>query len=242
MLFYDLYSIMAQYPPAYTGDWGYFPIHYDVSVTGDVSHPFTINTCYPISINALTVYAPNQGPANDPHAGDANFYGGIFGIDIKPTMGNIIIQNGAYFDAKCPNNCCMEPDNTYLYEPDNTYSADQRQINNADSNNAPTIIDDSVPYKMNNEFASKPDYDAILAYPNPFVNETTFEFFVKETTPITIILYNASGEKVTDVILNKSYDQGSYATQFNGSDLAAGSYICVMTTKDDKKTFKLIKK
>jgi len=44
-----------------------------------------------------------------------------------------------------------------------------------------------------------------------------------------------------NIISNKIYNQGSYAITFNGSALASGTYICTMTTKDDKKTVEIIK-
>jgi hypothetical protein len=34
---------------------------------------------------------------------------------------------------------------------------------------------------------------------------------------------------------------GTRAATFNGSNLATGSYLCVMTTKDDNKTVEIVK-
>ncbi|HVA98802.1 MAG TPA: hypothetical protein VNG53_07905 [Bacteroidia bacterium] len=54
-------------------------------------------------------------------------------------------------------------------------------------------------------------------------------------------VYDTHGEKLENIISNKIYNQGSYAITFNGSALASGTYICTMTTKDDKKTVEIIK-
>ena len=72
-------------------------------------------------------------------------------------------------------------------------------------------------------------------------NQTTFEFAIKETTSVSISVYDTHGEKLENIISNKMYNQGSYAITFNASALASGTYICTLTTKDDKKSVKIIK-
>lgn len=80
-----------------------------------------------------------------------------------------------------------------------------------------------------------------MNYPNPFSNSTTFEFAVKETTPVTISIFDVSGEKVADVFVNQTYKRGNYTQNFNGSSLGAGTYLAVLTTKDDRKSVKIVK-
>jgi hypothetical protein len=94
---------------------------------------------------------------------------------------------------------------------------------------------------MSSEFSPKPNYDGIYGYPNPFRTQINVEFAVNETTPVNIAIYDIGGKKVADLITSNIYAQGNYATIFNGSYLAAGTYNCVMTTRDDRETISIIK-
>ena len=53
-------------------------------------------------------------------------------------------------------------------------------------------------------------------------------------------IYSIDGIKVADAITSKQYMQGSYSVNYNTSVLVTGVYNCVLITKDDKKSFKLV--
>jgi Secretion system C-terminal sorting domain len=267
MLFYNLYCIMAEwqnsylsavtvpscnsysclssYPGAANCSFG-SPIV--GSNTPSTAYNYINPYCTPIYVNQLAV-ASNGGFIIQ---GGTNSF-----IDLVPESGYTLTVNpGGYFDASCNQTCCEIPPSSYVYEPDNgsTNGDDMGPVKNTDtltnsligfsntSNRSQIPRIDTINYQMSSEFASKPNYDAIIAYPNPFQSQTTIEFAVGETTPVSISIYDINNNKIRDAFIGTVYTQGEYAQLFNGSDLTAGTYLFVMTTQNDKKTLKIIKK
>jgi hypothetical protein len=70
----------------------------------------------------------------------------------------------------------------------------------------------------------------INAYPNPANSDVTVSFIVPLNGMVRIALYNALGQKVTD--LREEYlNASNYTTSFNVSDLPSGTYHVRMTTE-----------
>ena len=70
----------------------------------------------------------------------------------------------------------------------------------------------------------------INAYPNPTNSDVTVSFIVPLNGMVRIALYNALGQKVTD--LREEYlNAANYTTSFNVSDLPSGTYHVRMTTE-----------
>lgn len=258
MLFYNLYCICSQllnnYPQTLSGvyptqgdsTWSdFYGNNYETFYPlGAIGSPYNFLSCQPINVTNLTVMSDSMGygivqngygygpPQNEWAIGDVtaqtspNSY-----IDINARSGSVIVYPGSIFTASCMLNCCQPSNNSYIYEGDPGVSNDRKPIKRSDSIN----------YQMSSEFAPKPEYDAILAYPNPFATQTTFEFAVKETTPVTIDIYDTKGQPLASVFVNQTYNQGNYTQTYDGSNLIAGTYLVVMTTKDDKKTIKIVK-
>ena len=61
-------------------------------------------------------------------------------------------------------------------------------------------------------------------YPNPFNPVTNIKFDLPEASKVVINVYNILGEKVA-TLLNKTVEAGFQQVQFNGNDLASGTYI-----------------
>jgi len=232
MLFFNLYTIISEmesnnstYIPSSCIPYNYpsEPLSClgNYTVKGYDTLPYAIwsNYCSPIYVNQLNV----SDTGGLWLVGSEQSF-----IDLKPTSGNIIIKHGAFFDALCFGTCCQAP--YYTYQSDSGAVHDRRPQRNIDTG-----------YRMSSEFAPKPNYDALIAYPNPVTIQTAFQFAVKETTPVTISIFNIQGDKVKDVFVNQTYNQGNYVRNFNASGLAPGTYFAVMPTKDNKKVVKIIK-
>ncbi len=236
MLFYNLYCICSQEyentPITFSGTYPSLEAPPSDIVIGDIGNVLYYSNCLPIQITNFTLLSnANINNINYPGAAWFQTSDKLY-IDINSYQGMTDIQSGpnTIFEAACPNTNCCIPD-PFIYESDPGLPSDKKAIK----------MEDTSDYKMSNEFAPKPTYNAILAYPNPFQIQTTLEFAVKETTPVTISIFDLAGQKIIDIISNQTYNQGNYAYVFNGSSLADGTYLCVMTTKDDRKTMKIIK-
>jgi sugar lactone lactonase YvrE len=65
------------------------------------------------------------------------------------------------------------------------------------------------------------------AYPNPFRHSTVIPFYLEEGQPISIEIYNASGERVSS-LLNTRLEDGYHAIKWNSKDLECGIYYVNM--------------
>ncbi|MDD5571778.1 MAG: PKD domain-containing protein, partial [Bacteroidales bacterium] len=78
-------------------------------------------------------------------------------------------------------------------------------------------------------------------YPNPAGDEIKFGFIIPSTENVKIILYNAIGEKVSE-ILNGVAVKGFNAIIINTASLASGMYVVRVTYKDRTDVKSFIKK
>ena len=62
-------------------------------------------------------------------------------------------------------------------------------------------------------------------YPNPFNPVTTFKYGLPEEGNVSISVFNLTGEKVTDLMLNEMQSEGLHATEWNATEMAAGVYF-----------------
>lgn len=67
------------------------------------------------------------------------------------------------------------------------------------------------------------DYPAV-AYPNPFQQRTTISYELPETTIVNLTVYKVQGQKQA-VLVDQIQPAGKYQVEFNGQNLAAGTYI-----------------
>ena len=62
-------------------------------------------------------------------------------------------------------------------------------------------------------------------YPNPFNPATTIQFAITERAPITLSVYNITGELISTLVNGAEFESGSYKITFDASRLASGTYI-----------------
>lgn len=68
-------------------------------------------------------------------------------------------------------------------------------------------------------------YELMQNYPNPFNPETRIRFNIPEKSTVTLAVYNSLGEKVKELLNNKTLNSGIYEETFNGKDFASGMYL-----------------
>ena len=95
---------------------------------------------------------------------------------------------------------------------------------------APTSVDD---------FNYPETYNLISAYPNPFNPTTTLEYQLKESSHVSIKVYDVIGNLVTTLI-NKEVNAGVHKISFNANNLPSGVYFLQITTIRETKTIKLL--
>lgn len=78
------------------------------------------------------------------------------------------------------------------------------------------------------------------AFPNPFINQTTLHFTLRETATVVIDMYDITGRKIQSHLLP---DQGSgtHSVLLDGSLLTNGIYFCKLQTGQAYSYLKLIK-
>ncbi len=76
-------------------------------------------------------------------------------------------------------------------------------------------------------------------YPNPFNPTTQISFSVAQASNVNISVYNALGQKVTELV-NKNMNAGNHTVNFNGSNLASGFYFYRLDVGDYSKTMKMM--
>ena len=65
-------------------------------------------------------------------------------------------------------------------------------------------------------------------FPNPFNAEATISFEIKQSTNITLKLFNMLGKEIQTIINNKFYHEGHHSINLNASGLSSGIYIYKM--------------
>jgi len=67
-------------------------------------------------------------------------------------------------------------------------------------------------------------------YPNPFNPATTIKFSLPEATNVTLTIYNALGQKITELV-NTKLEAGRYSYQWDAKNVATGIYIYELRTE-----------
>jgi hypothetical protein len=77
---------------------------------------------------------------------------------------------------------------------------------------------------LSGEIVTPEEYSLEQNYPNPFNPSTSIKFSLPETADVSLVIYNALGQKVTELV-NGKLEAGKYSYQWDASDVATGMYI-----------------
>jgi hypothetical protein len=84
------------------------------------------------------------------------------------------------------------------------------------------------------------DYEA-TNFPNPFTNNTTLSYSLKENDNINIMLYDAQG-KLVEEVFNGKQSAGLHEFTIDGSKYSSGMYFANITGKGGSHAVKLVKR
>lgn len=71
-------------------------------------------------------------------------------------------------------------------------------------------------------------YHLAQSYPNPSHGQLTIEYALPQTSPVSLKVYNLSGQLVADLV-NSEQMPGIYSVKWDASGLASGVYIYTLT-------------
>jgi hypothetical protein len=85
-----------------------------------------------------------------------------------------------------------------------------------------SIIPDSPNFTTNENPLS---FALLQNYPNPFNPSTEIKFELPQNTFVTLMVYNAVGQVVAELVNNEYRNAGRYSVSFDGTKLASGIYF-----------------
>jgi myo-inositol-hexaphosphate 3-phosphohydrolase len=80
----------------------------------------------------------------------------------------------------------------------------------------------------------------LKVFPNPFVNETTFDFILSNDEKVSLTVYDLTGKKIKE-IFHGYLNKGEHRLRFNGDHLPSGYYFCTLKTSRGTISKKFIK-
>lgn len=83
------------------------------------------------------------------------------------------------------------------------------------------------------------DYSLSQNYPNPFNPTTNIKFSIKNSSFVTLKVYDVTGKMVTELV-NEKLNAGSYDYSFNATNLSSGVYFYTLKTDGFTETKKMM--
>jgi hypothetical protein len=84
------------------------------------------------------------------------------------------------------------------------------------------------------------DYKLSQNFPNPFNPTTSIRFDIKNTSNITLKVYNTNGQEVATLVNNEVVTPGTKEVTFSGNNLGSGVYFYTLFAGDFKETKKMM--
>jgi hypothetical protein len=113
-------------------------------------------------------------------------------------------------------------------------------------NSAADIADEAVrgiiPSAADEASVSATSFELLQNYPNPFNPTTTIPFNLKQSGPVTLKVYNVTGQEVA-TLADGIMAAGNHSVTFDGVGLPTGAYIYMLTANGSRqvKTMMLTK-
>ncbi|MBS4028474.1 MAG: PQQ-dependent sugar dehydrogenase [Ignavibacteriales bacterium] len=84
-----------------------------------------------------------------------------------------------------------------------------------------------------------PEFSLRQNYPNPFNPTTKLSFVIRQSSSVTLYVYDVLGKEVAELIHNKLMEKGNYEIEFNASRLTSGVYFARLNvgSPEGKKEF-----
>ncbi len=84
--------------------------------------------------------------------------------------------------------------------------------------------------------------ESVVAYPNPFDQTVTIEYYLTENTKVTLEILDVTGKSMAVLVDNGLKNKGAHHANFGGDYIKPGMYLFKLQTSLGVKTGKIIKK
>ncbi|MDI9880430.1 T9SS type A sorting domain-containing protein [Flectobacillus longus] len=104
--------------------------------------------------------------------------------------------------------------------------------------------------KGQNSFSAKIQYfplkealftSSLTVSPNPVQDVATISFKIPQSSTISLVVSNASGEPIVELIRNEYKEAGEYRLALESKDWSSGMYLLHLQTTQGITTFKIVK-
>jgi hypothetical protein len=93
--------------------------------------------------------------------------------------------------------------------------------------------------KVKNHTRVADEFNLSQNYPNPFNPTTTIRFSTRQTSHVSLVVYDVLGRKLTTLI-NQRMTLGEHEVRFDGRGLPSGVYFCRLSADGDVRTIKIL--
>ncbi|MFK7982907.1 MAG: 3-coathanger stack domain-containing protein [Saprospiraceae bacterium] len=80
----------------------------------------------------------------------------------------------------------------------------------------------------------------LKVYPNPFYNSTTIAYQLNKSEKVNLLIYDLSGQLITEMVTNEIQSAGTYQYDFNKGNLTEGMYLLYLKTEKEQLVKKMI--
>ncbi|WP_025743443.1 S8 family serine peptidase [Aquimarina pacifica] len=227
---YEVYSILGQ-------RLGWYPstpqnVVFAYTTLGE-SCPDTINISEPIDANSETVLftANNQINANNRIASNANVIYSA-GNEIKLSTG-FHAETGATFRTILEG--CEVTTGTRIVSSKSSNEVLQVDVSDLGKDIQTLSVDEQN--QIVDMYTKK-----VMVFPNPFQNTITITYKLKESSNVTLKIYDSQSKVVATLVDNDRNEGGRHFSNFDGSLLKPGFYYYSLTTDEYSKKGKIIKR
>ncbi|MBZ0246461.1 MAG: S8 family peptidase [Cyclobacteriaceae bacterium] len=98
-----------------------------------------------------------------------------------------------------------------------------------------------IAYEPISEIEESIEKEIVIVSPNPFDNNITFEYYIKEDSKVTLQIFDLTGKIVATLVDNDPKIKGIHHENFGGDYLLNGIYIFRMRTNSSVLTGRIIK-
>ncbi len=219
--------------------------NWDVPLTEDIELNFVTKASdnlslianYPVNNDVdietdVTVMVQFDGSLNASSLG-----GNVLFLDSEENGVEIRVTTGGYSDG------IIEFNPTNPLEENKTYSIVLKEgISTTDGysfGKIATINFTTKSITSVDDFNNPEKYNLISAYPNPFNPTTTLKYQLKQSSHVSIKIYDVIGNLITTLV-DKNLNAGTHKTTFDANSLPSGVYFSQIITDTDVKTIKLL--
>lgn len=97
------------------------------------------------------------------------------------------------------------------------------------------------PVAENEELSEQPGAFKLASFPNPFQDNITFELLAPKDGKFSLSIVDLQGRNAIQILDNQMLSSGKHTIKAQTRHLTAGMYFAVLTTSDQKRSYKIVK-